>query len=231
MRILIAGNQTLNIGKMGEHEALRVQFPISDWLKDFGNGVFQLLHKRNRDVEAQPVVVTSDSEYAYWLVSRSDVAYDGIGYCELVLIVNSSVAKSQTWTTWVDPSISPDNETPPDPFKSWVDDVLQAGSGVGESARQAKLAEQEAKAAADVALDASEKAVSASTTANVASASAGESAANAEKAALAAQSAANRVAYATFELSESGDLVINNSESLGSTTFSWNDTGDSAADI
>ena len=231
MRILIAGNHVLNIGKTGEHEAIRVQFPISDWLKDFGNGVFQLLHKRSGDAEALPVAVTSDSEYVYWLVSRSDVAYGGLGNCELVLMVDGAVAKSQTWLTRVEQSISPTSGTPPDPFKSWVDDVMEAGAGVVESANQAKLAEQAAKDAAIIAIEASEKSVSASTSATSASTSAMKSATNAEKAALAAKAAANRVAYATFELSKSGDLVINNSEMLGSTTFSLNENGDLEVDI
>lgn len=163
MRILIAGNQTLNIGKTGEHEALRVQFPISDWLKDFGNGVFQLLHKRSGDAEALPVAVTSDSEYVYWLVSRSDVAYDGLGNCELVLMVDGAVAKSQTWLTRVEQSISSDGETPPDAFKSWVDTVLEAAGMVKQYADAANKSAEAAKGYADSAESSANSAKSHST--------------------------------------------------------------------
>lgn len=217
MRILIADNQVLQIGKQGEDNALQVRFPIADWITAYGHGTFQLMHKRSCDAEAQPVIVTSDEDYAYWTVRNSDVAYAGLGECELLYFVGGTLAKSHTWATLTIASIMPSGETPPEPWESWIEQVLAAGSQAKESADAAKVSEVNAESSAEEATTAAEEAKT--------------NAENAERYAESAKEAANQISYVSFELDTNGDLMMNNSERLGGTNFSLNDDGDLEVEI
>ena len=210
MRILIAENRVLNIGKTGENNDLQIRFPISDWVTPGYTGTFQLLHRRSKDTIAQPVTVASDDEYVYWLVSESDVAYVGEGSCELQYNAPGIVGKSKTWVTEVYPSESPVGETPEEPFKSWMDNVLAAASNVKQSAESAKESAESAESAKDLAK---------------------ESAESAKESANVAQGAVNKMSYVNFELDSEGNLVINNSERLVGTDFTLNDDGDLEVEI
>ena len=217
MRVLIAENRVLNIGKTGENDDLQIRFPIADWVSPGYPGTFQLLHRRSKDAFARPVAVTADDQYVYWLVSESDVAYVGEGACELHYNAPGIIGKSQTWVTEVYPSESPDGDEPEEPFKSWVDDVLAVASEVKQSAEQAESSAESAKEFAESAKEFAE--------------SAKEFAESAEKSAEVAQGAVNKMSYVNFEFDDNGDLIIVNSERLVGTNFSLNDDGDLEVEI
>ena len=117
------------LGKQGENLATRVLFPFAnEWRLLFGDGTFQLLHQRQSDAEPHAVTVGIDGENVVWNVENVDVAVPGVGKCELNYLVGDALAKSITYSTKTAESLSDVGDTPPEPWESWVDEVLQAGA-------------------------------------------------------------------------------------------------------
>lgn len=93
-----------------------------------------------------------------------------------------------------------------------------------EAVRVANSAKQEVSDLVDESVKARDEAVSAAE-------DSAESARKSEISAKAAQAAVNQMNYVTFELNREGDLIMNNSERLGTTNFSLNDEGDLEVEI
>lgn len=137
---LVKTGSILPLGKQGENLARKIQFDISRWISTFGPGTVQLLHQRSGDEAPYPVAVEQDGTLAIWKVSSADTASAGTGRTELQYYVGDTLAKSETWMTKVFPALGPAAETPPDPYQSWVDRVLQAGAAAVEAAEKAETA-------------------------------------------------------------------------------------------
>ena len=119
------------LGIQGEHHARKVSFAETQlWKERFGEGRFELLHKRNGDDVPYPITLTIDDDVPYWYVTASDTAVAGVGKCELRYIVNDVVIKSCTFITDVDASLGEGTAEAPDPFKTWIDEVLEVGNKV-----------------------------------------------------------------------------------------------------
>jgi len=142
MREIIAvPRRILTLGKQGENMAVRIRFPVADeWRRLYGNGSFQLLHRRSTDVVPYPVSLDITGSDVYWTVSCSDVAYPGNGVCELIYLVGDAVAKSESFVTMTIPSLGSTGPVPSGPWQSWVDAVLQAGLNAEAAAERAALA-------------------------------------------------------------------------------------------
>ena len=208
MRIIIVRNtMIIPVGRQGENEAQRIIWPdiVTRWSKLYGDGVFSFAVKRNGDETPYPAVVTTENGSLIWVPTNADTANVGFGSCELVYTVGDVIAKSQTWRTETYPSLTGEGEVdPPEPYQSWVDVVLKAGS--------AAEAAQSAAAASATAAEGS--ATNAST-----------SATNAANSAEAAQAAAESRSYVSFDFSADGDLLLHNSEQLGTSNFALTESG------
>lgn len=144
MRIVRAcGTRTIPLGRQGENQATQILFPIvQEWKTLYGSGTFQLLHQRKGDKDPYAVSISTDEQNVVWIVSATDLAVVGNGKCELTYIVNDTVAKSQIYATVAQSSMTDAGEAP-EPWKSWVDEVLQAGSQARESAEAAAESAEE----------------------------------------------------------------------------------------
>ena len=127
----------LSLGRTGENQARSIRFDVSHWVRDFGPGVVELVHQRSGDPYPYPVVVSQDGNEVTWNITATDTAAAGTGSAELQYYVGDTLAKSETWMTKVFPALGPAAETPPDPYQSWVDQVLQAGTVATEAAEKA----------------------------------------------------------------------------------------------
>ena len=138
MRTLIVRDaMRIPIGRQGENEAVRVVWPdvVTNWAKLYGDGVFSLAVKRKGDTAPYPVTVTTEDGALVWVPTNADTAVVGSGSCELSYTVDDVLAKSQTWSTEVYPSLTGEGTTePPEPQKSWVDEVLKAGAAAEAAA-------------------------------------------------------------------------------------------------
>lgn len=121
----------LPLGRQGENKAQRIVWPgIADsWARLYGAGVFALTVKRQGDAMPYPASITSENGDVVWVLGSADTARAGEGLAELTYTVDGVIAKSRTWRTVTEPSLSADGTTEPPPaYQSWVDEVLKAGA-------------------------------------------------------------------------------------------------------
>ena len=121
----------LPLGRQGENKAQRIVWPgIADsWARLYGAGVFALTVLREGDSAPYPASLKSENGDVIWTLSNADTARAGEGMAELTYTVGGAIAKSRTWRTVVEPSLSANGTTePPDAYRSWVDEVLQAAA-------------------------------------------------------------------------------------------------------
>jgi len=168
LRIVKASNGVLMLGKQGENKATQVQFTVEAWIKELGDGSFQLLHQRNTDQSPHAVVITYEDGIVYWDVENTEVAVVGYGKCELQFYQGQILAKSQTWITQSVESLSAAGSTPPEPWESWVEEVLAAAATAEEAAEDAEDAKDDAETARDNAVTAKTQAEAAKTAAETA---------------------------------------------------------------
>ena len=140
MRTVIAGfGMKIPLGKQGENLATQVRIPVVKiWQTLYGQGTFQLICKRPTESTMYACSITSDDTNVMWNVTNTDVAIVGEGECELQYYVDKILAKSSTWTTIISDSLYKNEITPPEPWQSWVEDVLSAGSKAEQSAISAE---------------------------------------------------------------------------------------------
>lgn len=129
------------LGRQGENEVTTVLFDVSGWAEEYGAGSFRLLYKRSGDAGAYPVEVTVSGSEVQWLVSSADVGSAGQGCAQLVYTVNEAIARSEIFMTITGRSLD-GSEDPPDPWESWVDQILEAA---GEAANDAATAKRDAE--------------------------------------------------------------------------------------
>ena len=157
MRKLIEKDGILYLGIRGENLALQICIPIAEWIATYGDGTFQLIAQRKGDAAPYPVNIASDAEYVYWNVSSADTAFVGEGKAELQYYVGDTLAKSQAWQTRVTESLDAPGSPPP-PYESWVEGVLQAGTDARNASVDAQAARDESVDAAARAEDAARRA-------------------------------------------------------------------------
>lgn len=148
MRTVIVRNGTrISLGKQGENKAVRVVWPeiAEKYTKLYGDGRFELMVVQKG--QAYPAVVSVDGADLVWDVLAADVATVGAGSLELIYYVGDTIAKSQTWETFVVASKSAEGTTtPPDPAKNWVDTVLKSSSDAKQAATESAESAKQAAA-------------------------------------------------------------------------------------
>lgn len=157
MRTVVVHNGArIPLGKQGENNAVRVVWPriAEKYAKLYGDGRFELVVVQNGKV--YPAVVNVDGADLIWNVLAADVAIAEIGSLELIYYVGDTIAKSQTWETFVEVSKSAEGTTePPEPAKNWVDVVINTASDAKQSATEsAESARQSAESATNAATSA-----------------------------------------------------------------------------
>lgn len=177
--IIIENDGTIFLGKTGENLATQIQFPLVEkYRATFGEGTFQLLVKRATDEHPYAVSLTLSGDNVCWSVENTDVAIVGYGSCELQYFVGETLAKSLTWRTKVVEGMGEAGDAP-EPWQSWIDDVLAAGSQAQESAQEAKESELNAKESEENALASAESAAESEETARIYAGNASASASSA----------------------------------------------------
>lgn len=160
MRKIIANNVhgIIELGFLGENEAEQVVFPFAeDFRNKYGEGVVQLIHRRNGDEHEYPCSITVDGDNIIWTIQSADVAKAGTGKCQLIYFVDEVIAKKMEFTTNVRNAMGEAGETPA-PYQSWVQDILQAGSNAQTSAEKAENARDSARFAQGYAEEAADQA-------------------------------------------------------------------------
>ena len=120
------------LGRQGENGVVTVIFSTSTWPDNYGEGAFQLVHKRATDSAPYPCNITIDENgNVNWLVEAADVYAVGFGCCQLSYVVNEAIAKSIIYSTSTLPSLGGGGM--PEPVPSWLERVFQIGDGVEQA--------------------------------------------------------------------------------------------------
>lgn len=123
----------LPLGHQGENEAQRIVWRglADSWARLYGEGAFALTVLREGDSAPYPASLKSENGDVIWTLRNADTSKAGEGMAELTYTVGGVIAKSRTWHTVVEPSLSANGTTePPAAYQSWVDEVLQAAADV-----------------------------------------------------------------------------------------------------
>ena len=157
MRTVVVRNGTrIPLGKQGENNAVRVVWPriAEKYAELYGDGRFELVVVQKG--QAYPAVVNVDGADLIWNVLAADVAIAEVGSLELIYYVGDTIAKSQTWETFVEVSKSAEGTIePPESAKNWVDRVIENSSDAKQSATEsAESARQSAEFATNAAASA-----------------------------------------------------------------------------
>lgn len=135
-------SKTLIIGKQGENVSRSFVFDFSAWESAFGEGTLTLFVKRHSDSAAYPVLLSIAGNRATWNVSDIDTAKAGTGALEIRYAVDGVVVKSETFNSYVYPSITATDDPAPDPYESWIETLVTLGETTQINAQRAEAAAQ-----------------------------------------------------------------------------------------
>lgn len=143
----------LPLGRQGEHGVRQVRFDLSYLIETFGEGTAILVHQRSQDLAPYIVSAVQDGDRLEWTVTDADTAYNGFGKAEIRWTVGDDLAKTVTYKTSVQRSLTEQTEIP-EPLESWYDQMLEQ---IGNSQEYAQQAAQSAETAQQAASDAAEE--------------------------------------------------------------------------
>lgn len=132
MRTIDANRRGATIlGKYDEYNVTVVRFDVSTFVAEYPGCTITLTHRRARDPIAMPVgsfeVIGGTG---YWTVARGDTIYVGRGEAEIDVVKDGQLRKSITYETLVVEAPTEGDPEPEEPFKSWVDKVLEAAGHI-----------------------------------------------------------------------------------------------------
>lgn len=127
---------SIPIGRSGERNIRSVEFDISDWVSEFGEGTAVLLLKRSGESVVYPAEITQNDGLVVWAVTDTDTAVKGIGRGELVYTVGDKTKKGTVFRFVVNEALTGDTENPPEPYKTYVDTVIEKAEEMAEAAQK-----------------------------------------------------------------------------------------------
>ena len=223
----------LPLGRQGEHGVRQVRFDLSYLIETFGEGTAILVHQRSQDLAPYIVSAVQDGDRLEWTVTDADTAYRGFGKAEIRWTVGDDLAKTVTYKTSVQRSLTEQTEIP-EPLESWYDtmivyiDQLKVDSdarlveAVENASQSATSATESATSAAESEATATAKATQAAQSASDAAGSAiaaAQSAADADTSADRAEQAAANSGYMYFHIDSSGDLIYHRTSNVDVTFY------------
>lgn len=129
---------TINIGRQGENAVKTITFDYSVFVEEFGDGVLTLVVQRRKDDEPYPVLLETEDNKATWTVTSTDTAYKGTGKIQLSYVVDEQIKKSVIYKIKIEPSVIAETEEPPEPIKTYLDQMIEIGSQVQSDAEDVR---------------------------------------------------------------------------------------------
>ena len=147
------------LGNQGENGVTQIQFDVSEWQTEFGEGSLTVVAQRHGDDLPYPVVISNN----IWTVSDADTAKRGTGKIQVAWVVNGKIKKSVIHNTLVEPSLDENTVDPPDPYDNWVEYVSEVNDAADTAYSSATIATAKASEATTSASSASTSAQNAAT--------------------------------------------------------------------
>lgn len=137
--IPVQSGEVVNLGRVGENQARRVIFDITDWITEYPSATIALLNQPPGATDAYPVPsITVDGNSVYWIIESADVPKYGCGRCELIATQNEVIVKSEIYGTVTQRALDDTGEAP-EPWESWqqvfAGMVQEANEAVAEAQR------------------------------------------------------------------------------------------------
>lgn len=109
----------VNLGRVGENQARRVIFDVTNWNAKYPGATITLLNEPPGATDAYPVQnVTVDGDNVYWIIESADVPKYGCGRCELIATQDEVIVKSEIYGTVTQRALDDTGEAP-EPWESW----------------------------------------------------------------------------------------------------------------
>lgn len=151
--------EVIHLGREGENLVRQIVFDVADWVTRFGPGTVELIAIRRGDTEFYPCKTETEGSTVIWTITNADTANPGAGgKCVLSYHIGDRLAKSETFQTVVTASPGTASAEPPEPYQSWVDQILAAGAEAKEERLKADAAIEQVEAARDEALNSAQAA-------------------------------------------------------------------------
>ncbi len=165
----VVPGEPIPLGRRWEHNATRIVFDVSAWVKAFGAGSVRLLHQRQNDAAPYPVSVTrTDADgtpnaqtgtLVLWDVSRTDTAQKcQYGKAELRYYAGTEgaetfLAKSEIYKTVVLDALGGSLADAPESEGDWLATLLGFVGNVDSQSEAAQGAAENAQSSAADAAD------------------------------------------------------------------------------
>lgn len=146
MRVVKAGLvDPIPLGKRGEQNATQVEFDLSSFIRDFGEGVPGLTVRRPGDSKEYAANLERRGNTAVWTIGAEWTATDGQGRCELSWFVGEdTIAKdTRSWHTAVTESMGAGGGSPTAPEMAYLAKIQQAGTRAEQAAEEVNAAGKE----------------------------------------------------------------------------------------
>ena len=125
--IVMDSTKRTTVGRLGENEHRRLVFDIADLQAMYPDAYYSMLCQRPEDEEAYPVadinLEIADGKL-YWLLTNTELAYEGVGQCELVVSYGNVIAKTEIYAIAIAPALDGSGEMP-EPWESWTQEVTE----------------------------------------------------------------------------------------------------------
>lgn len=147
--VYAALQRVIELGHQGENLHTRVVFDVSQYLMKYPDATFILLHRQPDTEAAYPVLdVSRNGEFLYWRVTSGDLTRAGNGRCELLVMQDNVICKSDIYKTCIQMALD-GSGTAPEPWLSWQ--MLMEGmrDDANEAAERADYAALRAETAAE----------------------------------------------------------------------------------
>ena len=147
------------VGYRAEQHSRNPRIEISEVLADLPNGTPQLLCMRPGETTAYLATITMDGSTLVWNINGYDTEKRGVGAIQVLLTESGSdipILMSQPIPTYIDVSIYAEDAEVPDPWESWLSQILAAASRAESAAARAESADDAVEDAKDQAISAIE---------------------------------------------------------------------------
>lgn len=142
---------TIPLGRQLDHDVLAITVDVGEWLTEYPDGVIAGYATLPGNDKSYPLSIEMDGDNAVWTVREGDTAKAGYGKFQVALIGADGKKKhSAIADTIILASLSAKaGETPPDPYKPWMDQVAQDVSGGVRFDKPQALTDEQKKQARD----------------------------------------------------------------------------------
>lgn len=110
------GNKPIPLGRAGENDYTEIAFDITAWQREFTINSITLMIQRPGEDEAYPADVRIDGGYAIHSLTSGDLAYPGIGKCQLQMLSGTVIAKTRIYSTMCNCSLDLSGGDAPTPW-------------------------------------------------------------------------------------------------------------------